>query len=55
MKITRAAFAELFGVHIPGWSLAIWMKGVRYVFVDGTEAEIDELERLVGGALYEPR
>ena len=48
MKITRPAFAKLFSVHIPQWSVSAWMKGVRYVFVAGT-AEIEELERLLGG------
>jgi hypothetical protein len=48
MKITRRAFAKLFTVHIPLWSGSAWVKGVRYVFVAGT-AEIDELERLMGG------
>jgi hypothetical protein len=48
MKITRRAFTELFAVHIPLWSGSAWVKGTRYVFVTGA-AEIDELERLLGG------
>ena len=48
LKITRPAFAKLFAVHIPKWSGSAWVKGIRYVFVAGT-AEIDELERLMGG------
>ncbi len=48
MKITRRAFAELFGTHVPEWSPSAWVKGTQYVFVDGS-AEIGELERLYGG------
>ena len=48
VRITKAAFAELFGVHIPEWSPSAWLKGTRYEFVGGS-AEIDELERLCGG------
>ena len=48
MSITRDAFAELFGVHLSAAVPYAWVKGVRYVFVDGT-AEIEELERLWGG------
>ena len=50
MKITRQAFAELFGVHLPEWSPSAWVKGSEYVFVD-VSAEIDELERLYGVCL----
>ena len=50
MKITRPAFAELFGAHLPKCSRYAWVKGVRYVFVAGTD-EIEELELLpLGGA-----
>jgi hypothetical protein len=48
VKITREAFAKLFGTHIPEWLTPAWVKGVRYVFVAGMD-EIDELERLCGG------
>jgi hypothetical protein len=48
VKITRHAFAELFGVHLPEWSRSAWVKGTRYEFVSGT-GEVDELERLCGG------
>jgi hypothetical protein len=48
VKITRAAFAELFGVHLPKWSRSAWVKGTRYEFVSGT-GELDELERICGG------
>jgi hypothetical protein len=48
MKITRRAFANLFGTYIPEWSPSAWVKGTRYVFVDGS-AEIEELERLLAG------
>ena len=48
MKITRQAFMELFGVHLPEWSRSAWVKGTRYEFVSGTD-EIGELERLLGG------
>jgi hypothetical protein len=50
MKITRRAFADLFGANIPEWSTSAWMKGTRYEFVEGL-AEIDELERLLGGVI----
>jgi hypothetical protein len=51
VKITRAAFSELFGVHLPTGSPSAWVKGVRYVFVDGS-LEIEELELLLlGGAI----
>ena len=48
MKITRHAFRELFGVHLPEWSRSAWVKGTRYEFVAGN-VEIEELERLLGG------
>jgi hypothetical protein len=48
VKITKAAFTELFGVHLPEWSPSIWVKGTQYVFVNRS-AEIEELERLVVG------
>jgi hypothetical protein len=48
VKITRQAFAELFGVHLPAWSDSAWVRGVRCIFVSGT-AEIEELEKLLGG------
>jgi hypothetical protein len=48
VKITRQAFSELFGVHLPNGSPSAWVKGIRYEFVDGA-AEIEELERLCGG------
>jgi hypothetical protein len=50
MKITRQAFAELFGAHIPEWSPSAWVKGTRYEFVGGS-AEIDELELLLLGGV----
>jgi hypothetical protein len=49
MRITRPAFAELFAAHIPEWLPSAWVQGTRYVFVDGGEAEIDELERILAG------
>lgn len=48
MTVTREAFAELFGVHLPFAVSSAWVNGVRFVFVDGT-GEIEELERLYGG------
>jgi hypothetical protein len=48
VKITRAAFTELFGVHLPMGAPCAWVRGVQYVFVAGTD-EIEELERLLGG------
>jgi hypothetical protein len=48
MKITRQAFTELFGVHLPKWSPSAWVRGVKYEFVAGV-IEIEELERLLGG------
>jgi hypothetical protein len=48
--ITREAFAELFGVHLPKWSDSAWVKGTRYEFVSGTD-EIEELESLLGGVI----
>ena len=48
MKITRAAFTELFGVHLPAGVLSAWVKGTRYEFVAG-HVEVEELERLLGG------
>jgi hypothetical protein len=48
VKITREAFAKLFGAHVPEWSRSAWVKGTQYVFLDGP-AEIEELERLLGG------
>ena len=50
MRLTREAFAELFGAHIPEWSPSAWVKGVQYVFVDRA-AEIDELELLLLGGV----
>ena len=46
MKITRRAFSDLFGAHVPEWSPSAWVQGTQYVFADGT-AEIEELERLL--------
>jgi len=48
VKITRGAFAELFGVHLPTGAPSAWVRGMRYEFVSGAD-EIDELERLCGG------
>jgi hypothetical protein len=48
VKITREAFSELFGVHLPTGAPSAWVKGVRYVLVAGN-VEIEELERLLGG------
>ena len=50
MKITREAFSELFGVHLPTGAPSAWVKGSRYEFVSGTD-EIDELETLLGGVI----
>ena len=50
MRITRVAFAELFGAHIPEWSPYAWVKGMRYEFVAGN-VEIEELELLLLGAV----
>jgi len=41
VKITRAAFTELFGVHLPRWSRSAWVKGIRYEFVAGN-VEIED-------------
>jgi hypothetical protein len=38
-----------FGAYLPEWSPSGWVKGRRYEFVSGMD-EIDELERLLGGA-----
>ena len=46
MKITREAFAILFGVHLSDAMPDAWVCGVRYLFVDGAD-EIAELERLI--------
>ena len=48
MRLTRKAFAELFGVHLPAAVPSAWVNGVCFVFVEG-KAEIEELERLCGG------
>jgi hypothetical protein len=45
VRITREAFAKLFGVHLPRGVPSAWVKG-RHFFVDGS-AEIEELERLL--------
>ena len=45
MTVTREVFAELFGVHLSAAVPSAWVRGVRFVFVEGT-AEIEELERL---------
>jgi len=50
VKITREAFSELFGVHLPTGAPSAWVKGIRYEFVSGTD-EIDELETLLGGVI----
>jgi len=50
VRLTREAFAELFGAHIPEWSPAAWVKGTRYEFVGGS-AEIEELELLLLGGV----
>ena len=50
MKITRAVFTELFGVHLTTGAPSAWVKGVRYVFVAGTD-EIEELELLLLGGV----
>ena len=34
MRLTREAFAELFGVHLPAAVPCAWVKGVCFVFVD---------------------
>ena len=49
MKLTREAFAELFGVHLPATVPSAWVRGKCLIFVEGT-AEIEELERLCGSA-----
>jgi hypothetical protein len=46
VKITREAFAELFGVHLPMGAPSAWVKGIRYEFVSGVD-EISELELLL--------
>ncbi len=46
VKMTRIAFALLFGVHIPEWIPAAWVNGTEYVLI-GRKEEIEELERLV--------
>jgi hypothetical protein len=46
VRITRAAFSELFDVHSPTTVPSAWVKGTRYQFVSGTD-ELDELERLL--------
>jgi hypothetical protein len=51
VKITREAFSELFGVHLPTGAPSAWVKGSQYEFIDGA-AEIDELERLLGGVFF---
>jgi hypothetical protein len=48
VKITRQAFTELFGVHLPTELRSAWVKGTRYEFISGTN-EINELEHLCGG------
>src|ERR1700733_11401223 len=48
VKLTREAFAGLFGVHLSTGVPSAWVRGVRYVFVAGN-VEIEELERLLGG------
>ena len=50
MKITRQAFTELFGVHLPTGAPSAWVRGVQYEFVSGTD-EIEELESLLGGVI----
>ena len=50
MRLTREAFAELFGVHLPTGVLSAWVRGVRYEFVSGMD-EIDELELLLLGGV----
>jgi hypothetical protein len=50
VKITRAAFTELFAAHIPEWSPSAWVRCVRYEFVSGVD-EIDELELLLLGGV----
>jgi hypothetical protein len=52
MKITRKAFAERFGVHVPDWSGSAWVKGIQYEFVD-VPAEIEELELLLLGGVID--
>lgn len=54
MKITRLAFAQLFGVHLPEWSPSAWVRGARYVFVAGS-VEIEELELLLLGGVTSGR
>jgi hypothetical protein len=50
VRLTRKAFAELFGAHIPEWLPSAWVNGTQYVFVAGS-VEIEELERLLGGVI----
>jgi hypothetical protein len=52
VKITREAFSELFGVHLPTESPSAWVKGTRYEFIAGN-VEIEELERLLGGGQWQ--
>jgi hypothetical protein len=50
VKITRAAFSELFGAHIPEWLPSAWVRGTQYIFVAGN-VEIEELELLLLGGV----
>jgi hypothetical protein len=50
VKITRQAFTELFGVHLPTGAPSAWVRGVLYVFVAGN-VEIEELELLLLGGV----
>jgi hypothetical protein len=50
VRLTREVFTELFGVHLPTGVPSAWVRGVRYVFVAGTD-EIEELELLLLGAV----
>lgn len=50
MKITREAFADLFGACLAEWLPSAWVNGTRYVFVAGTD-EIEDLEHLLLGGV----
>ena len=50
MKITREAFTQLFGVHLPTGAPSAWVRGGRHEFVSGLD-EIDELELLLLGVV----
>ena len=46
VKMTRTAFAILFGVHVPEWTRTVWVSGTQYHLIDRQE-EIAELEHMM--------